>query len=77
MNRGLKLIGWRAAVGRCDPNVTNLDPMNRGLKLASSSLPSRTLDQVTNLDPMNRGLKLAHSVSTQVSKMGYKPRPDE
>ena len=36
--------------------VTNLDPMNRGLKHGSlgSTIPGA---QVTNLDPMNRGLK--------------------
>ena len=38
--------------------VTNLDPMNRGLKLEARprAAPGTGL-RVTNLDPMNRGLK--------------------
>ncbi len=37
--------------------VTNLDPMNRGLKLVRVSIMVSTKNRVTNLDPMNRGLK--------------------
>ena len=40
--------------------VTNLDPMNRGLKRCCSWWGSPSA-LVTNLDPMNRGLKLGHS----------------
>ena len=42
----------------CDGQVTNLDPMNRGLKLVQVVLMALVVVQVTNLDPMNRGLKL-------------------
>ena len=39
-------------------SVTNLDPMNRGLKRADRRVQTTFFTQVTNLDPMNRGLKL-------------------
>ena len=37
--------------------VTNLDPMNRGLKPWKLGQYAEITGVVTNLDPMNRGLK--------------------
>ena len=57
--------------------VTNLDPMNRGLKLGRAGPNPDEDGQVTNLDPMNRGLKLNSAMSRYLPLWGYKPRPDE
>ena len=58
-------------------HVTNLDPMNRGLKRGQQRVPALLYKLVTNLDPMNRGLKRAKMTEAKEVKMGYKPRPDE
>ena len=58
--------------------VTNLDPMNRGLKLVVARCsPWSAPCPVTNLDPMNRGLKRTLAGGFLPSRIGYKPRPDE
>ena len=49
--------------------VTNLDPMNRGLKHRSGQLGVESFDQVTNLDPMNRGLKLGLGWPADVGRL--------
>ena len=46
------------------PKVTNLDPMNRGLKLIPFGFVLAD-HRVTNLDPMNRGLKLSTTTVVQ------------
>ena len=61
---------------RCHSIVTNLDPMNRGLKLIRF-YPTLMAGHVTNLDPMNRGLKLGLDDGLHRGVESYKPRPDE
>ena len=75
MNRGLKPVILAFCQACC--LVTNLDPMNRGLKLDTDLIGFLQFFMVTNLDPMNRGLKLSNEDPSPLVTISYKPRPDE
>ena len=51
-------------------SVTNLDPMNRGLKPELLKVTFTPFLLVTNLDPMNRGLKLASRAIDEIVLVG-------